>query len=246
LSLPLKAQPTLQPPYERVLIPLFVSGSLPGAFGSLWTTQLTVRNESDDSVVVTNLPIGLCGLCPPSEPRSTFSLPLFVHNPNAGTFLYIGSPGAGKVTFTLRVQDVSRQAQTWGTAVPVVRERDVHSDTLQLLDIPTDRRFRTTLRVYDFDTPDNRSVRLRIYALNGNTPLVDTTLTLQGPRQDYPSFPDRPASAMIGDLVTAFPQLVIAGRLRIVIDSVTSGVRFWAFVSVTNDETQHVTVIAPE
>jgi hypothetical protein len=241
----LMAQPVLQPPYERVLIPVFITGSIPGAFGSLWTTQLTVRNESNEAVVVTNLPVALCGACPPAQPRSTFSLPLVVHNPNAGVFLYVGKPGLGKVDFALRVQDVSRQAQTWGTALPVVREKDVHSDSIQVLDIPTDSQFRSALRVYDFDTPADRMVRLRIFALGGNTPLVDTALTLTGPPQDYPTYPDRPGIAMISDLVGAFPQLAGVQRLRIVLDSMTDGLQFWAFVSVTNDETQHVTAITP-
>jgi hypothetical protein len=47
------------------------------------------------------------------------------------------------------------------------------------------------------------------------------------------------------DLTAAFPQLASAQLLRIVLDPVSADLRFWAFVSVTNNETQHVTVITP-
>src|ERR1700687_1921032 len=119
-----EAQPVLQPPYERVLVPVVVAAATPGAYGSVWQTELGARNEADQRVVISDTPVGLCGLCPPYAPHSTFRIPLNATNPNAGRFLYIGSPGVGNVTFTLRVQDISRQALTWGTAIPVVRDRD--------------------------------------------------------------------------------------------------------------------------
>jgi len=195
-----------------------------------------------------------------------------VANPNAGTFLYISNTGIGKVTFGLRVQDTSRQSSTWGTSVPVVREKDIYTGKLQLLNIPVNANFRAALRVYDFDTtsPNPRLVRLRIYDMCGigpfdntvpfpctpATPLVDTTLSLvpAGPNASF-SMPTNPATTMIGDLVSNFPQLAALPprpgeetgipRVRIDIDPITPSLRFWAFASVTHNVTQHVTVITP-
>ena len=58
----------------------------------------------------------------------------------------------------------------------------------------------------------------------------------------------RPAYAAIGDLVGSWPELAGKGPLRIEIDpDVILGQRTtWAMVSVTNNETQHVTVISPQ
>lgn len=207
---------------------------------------------------------------PAGPPHTTFRLPLFVPNPNGGAFLYVGSPGVSKVSFTLRVQDVSRQAQTWGTEVPVVREKDVRTGKIQLLDVPVDTHFRSALRIYDFDTSANepsRQVRVRIFDMCGigpldgrcsERPLVDTVLDLPNSFQGMEPFPPVPAMNMIGSLLDAFPQLTsvkptqMAGgvsrpaTVRIEIDPVSAGLRFWAFVSATNDETQHVTIIAPQ
>jgi len=249
-TLPLGAQ-TYQVPYERVLVPIYISravGSpLPGAYGSLWTTQLTIRNQSDSSVHVSDNPLG-CGIpegCSDHiTPATTLVNPPYNSEPNRGLFLYVGSPGKGKVGITLRVQDVSRQSETWGTMIPVVDESDVYSDTLQLIDVPTAGGFRGALRVYDFDDPADRQVRLQIFPLESNTVLVDTTLTLPGQAEGHP-FPSHPASVMIGDLALAFPALANTERVRINITPVTEGTRFWAFVTATNNETQHVTAITP-
>lgn len=262
-----------QPPYERVLVPVIIADPLAGAYGSQWITDLVVRNESDEQVTITPIVTNGCVASCQLTPAHTLYRPsLVVANPNAGTFLYIGKPGIGKVTLGLRVQDTSRQLSTWGTSVPVVREKDIYTGKLQLLNIPVNADFRAALRVYDFDTTgsDTQLVRVRIFDMCGigrfdntvpfpctpATPLVDTTISLvpAGPNGSS-SMPAYPATAMIGDLVSNFPQLAALPprpgedtgipRVRIDIDPITPGLRFWAFISVTHNATQHVTVITP-
>jgi hypothetical protein len=163
------------------------------------------------------------------------------------------------VTFHLRAHDISRDASTFGTSVPVVREKDVYTGRLQLIDIPVGGDFRSALRVYDWDsnTKVPRVVRLRIYEVClyatpdwylgkcNDEALVDTTLDLPNGGEESYTNPDHPGFAMIGDLAAAFPQLVGPSRVRIDLDPVTSDLRFWAFASTTHNETQQVTVIAP-
>jgi hypothetical protein len=48
---------------------------------------------------------------------------------------------------------------------------------------------------------------------------------------------------MVGDLPTGFGGL---SRVGIQIDSLDPNVPVWGFLTVTNNETQHVTVISPE
>ncbi len=251
-AVPAPAQ--LQPPYERVLVPIFIATPVPGAFGSLWATELIARNEAASLVEVT---VGLpqCVLQPPCGYASMTTFRpegLFRPNPNGGVFVFVGAPGAAKVIFSLRVRDLSRQALTWGTAIPVIREAQTYTSRLELLDVPTDARFRVALRVYDFDAPNSRSVRLRIYdvsqdnrisGLPPQTALVDVVLRLETPVEDV--YSSIPGSAVMTDLIGAFPQLSSARIVRIVLDPVSTDLRFWAFASVTNDETQHVTAIAP-
>lgn len=240
----------LQAPYERVLVPIFIKTPVPGAFGSLWATEFVARNEA---AAIVEVAVGRfqCVLQPPCgySSMTTFRPDGPAENPNGGAFVYVGAPGAGKVIFSLRVRDLSRQALTWGTAIPVIREAETYTSRLQLLDVPTDARFRVALRVYDFDAPNSRSVRLRIYDVSEDprlppkTALVDVVLRLDQPVQDVNGA--IPGSAVMTDLIGAFPQLSSAPIVRIVLDPVSTDLRFWAFASVTNDETQHVTAITP-
>ena len=137
---------------------------------------------------------------------------------------------------------------------------------MKLLDVTVDPRFRSTLRIYRFDTFTDfpPAVRVRIYDLCGlspidrncsSAPFAETTLVLRKTEND----PNHPDFAMIGNLVDAFPQLTNVqpidlpplnyfrpAAVRIEIEPLTADLRFWAFVSVTNNETQHVTVITPQ
>jgi len=256
----------LQADTSKVLVPIVPSifGPTPGAYGSLWTAMLVARNHSDAAVDVA--PGGGCAIpegCGTTHgPHTTFVPYIASANPNAGLFVFVSQPDA--ISFELRVQDLSRQAETWGTSIPVVREADTFTTTLQLLDVTVDSKFRSSLRVYAFELAalsEEPKVRVRIYDMCGigvldapcsDVPLVDTQLEL--PFVDDRIFPE---SAMIADLVAAFPQLasvrpVITGAgparppaVRIEIDPINPGLRFWAFATVTNNATQHVTAITP-
>jgi hypothetical protein len=238
-----------QEPYERLLVPLVLQEPLPGAYGSLWVSHLVVRNDSSEPIAFAAAPGGPCLdiylYCPDAvEPKSTTDHGFrFAHNPNAGLFYYVGNPGRTALTVTLRIQDISRQALTWGTSIPVVRERDTYTTPLVLLDVPLDTRFRVAIRTYEFEPTDGEArVRIRVFPLESDVPAVETTLSLL--RYGL-SVIQNPRFAMIADLRDAFPQLSALDRVRLEIAPASDGLRFWAFASVTNNETQHVTVIAP-
>lgn len=229
--------------FDRVLLPIFLRSTVQGAFESRWTTDFLVRNDNNDPVIVT--PPGICGVpeCPTNQfgPHTSFQPPVYVAVNYPTAFLLVSRPGSERVSFNLRVQDTSREALTWGTEIPVVREKDVRTDAITLLNVPTDPRFRTMLRMYDFDGATDHQVQVRIYAANDQTVLAESTVTLRSPNAGL-----APGYAQLGNLTDTYPQLVSADRLRIEITPVTPGVRFWAFVSVTNNDTQHVTTITPQ
>ena len=231
--------------FERVLLPIILNSEVPGAFGSRWTSDLLVRNDNDEPVIVTPS-LSPCPIeCATGavSPHVSLRPAVSLRFPYPGAFLFVSRPGNARVSFNLRVLDVSRQALTWGTEIPVVREKDVRTDAITLLNVPTDSRFHTMLRVYDFDGAADDQVRLRIYAANDQTAFADSIVTLRSPS----GLPEPiPGYAQIGNLTDTYPQLVSADRLRIEITPVTQGVRFWAFVSVTNNDTQHVTTITPQ
>ena len=146
------------------------------------------------------------------------------------------------VTAHLRVQDVSRQSETWGTEIPVVRESDALTGATDLMDIPLGPEFRSLLRIYDF-APGVHAVRMRMFRLpdemepaDADPLIAEWELTL-GHGGD-PRFP--------GYAQLMLPTTVVGERVRAEIAPLAEGMRFWAFVSVTNNATQHITVITPQ
>jgi hypothetical protein len=172
---------------------------------------------------------------------------------SAAPFLSVRPAEIESLTVQLRVQDVSRNLQTWGTSIPVVYERDTYVDeTLSLTDIVQNDRFRSMLRIYDFDWPDANpgtpEVELAIYAVH---PGLDV-----GPETADTLLLTRRISLTLASNVTVprmaqlplWTESALQGHelLRIEITSATPGLRFWAFTSITNNDTQHVTIIAPQ
>jgi len=65
-----------------------------------------------------------------------------------------------------------------------------------------------------------------------------------------PCVSDAPASSQI-DLISLFPQAAAQDRVRVeIVPIIRTGwyaePHFWAFASITNNVTQHVTVITPQ
>jgi hypothetical protein len=56
----------------------------------------------------------------------------------------------------------------------------------------------------------------------------------------------RPSAVMISDPLGASASEADGSRFRIGVQSQTPGVPIWAFATVTNNETQRVTVISPQ
>jgi hypothetical protein len=131
-----------------------------------------------------------------------------------------------------------------------VFEKDAFTSAklLNLTDVPTGDTFRSMLRIYDFDPigfDPPRLVRVRVYAIGpprpgGDPLLLETTYPLEA----HPSDPFTEAPMATIPLWT-IDELMNAGRIRIEVEAQTPDLRFWAFVSATNNETQHVTIIAP-
>jgi hypothetical protein len=235
--------------FTPILFPLFLSAN--GAFGSLWDTDVSVRN---DNPYTFTSPYGSlfelwCLLCDPPPPpgvrphqSATIRAGASLTGVPSGFLSWVPRQAAKNVHFGLLVRDLSRQREALGAEVPVVREHEFFDGTsFSLLNIPADPRFRTALRVYAIDGATQ--VRLRILPMSSPQVLVDTSVVVPkagGQDQNH-------GALFIGDLVAAYPQLAGHGPLRIEVEPLSPGaIRIWGFASITNNETQHVTVISPQ
>lgn len=233
--------------YDRVLLPI-ATGQISGAFGSLWQPDAVVHNGD---VVTRDFDANETSVIPETPPRA---LPpgqtrhiLFSGEPadNPGLIMFVEQP-SDLVTFESRIQDLSRQAQTWGTEIPVVRENRFVSRAIDLVNVPLDARFRLMLRVYDIDGATNGVVRVSVYPFPGNgTAIGDVEQPLAAPSGSHARY--KPAYVQYSGITNLIPAGFNAGSVvGVRVTPLTPGLRIWAFVSVTNNETQHVTTITPQ
>lgn len=236
---------TYQDSSERVLLPL-LSAPASGAFGSRFITELRAFNRSaTEAAQIMGLSYAcraeVCAAVVPDPARDSITVapqsstsPLdVVYNGTPGRFVYV--PKLDHLWLNLRVYDESRSGQNFGTELPVVRDRDLFRyEPIVFTDVPTDPRFRNTLRIYA-----ESAVTLRIEIANGSDFTSTRDVTLQPARSKFD-----PAYAQLGDLPSG------VGPIRIRIVPPEPGhpgfyTPVWALVSVTNNDTQLITTIRP-
>jgi hypothetical protein len=218
--------------FERVLLPICVS-QVPGAYGTLWSTELWYRNNSEHRVAI----LPLVGSHNVPTIGETVLLPVGSFPAHApGQILFVEREGGDEVQFDLRLFDESNPESAWGTKLPVVRETEF-GRTVSLINVPTGFDFRSALRIYGVpDYPGGtEAVRVRIFSVNDDL-LVDTEIVLVG----WPRY------GAILSLADAFPAIRQAERVRIHVESTNPTAKLWAFVSVTSNHTQNVSIVTPE
>lgn len=232
---------------ERLLVPIYPPNGQAGRFGSFWRAEFWVRNSAEVPVVFSSpgpysfLPSGGLNQIDPLTTQFATS------GGRPGAMYIVERAYADQVHMSLRIADETRRPVSHGTTIPIIRERDWLSGPTELLDVPTDVTVRRTLRVYDPDATNVGTVHVTIYPLLQNLPLAEFDLPLRGgsDRTLDPVWYSAPSYAEVPDLVEAFPQIAVHERLRVRIEPVTPGLRYWAFITVTDNITQHVTVVTP-
>ncbi len=234
-----------QPTLEKILVPLAWPGAIPGAFGSLWFLQYKATNHAEVPVVILGPDYcGGIGLCPPPPAIAPGTSMLFGFFYANRTFMTIDSAVAGDVSVHLRVLDITRQSLSWGTEIPLIRFGDTERGAIRLLDVPLDERFRATLRIYAWDPGAPQQFHVRIYPFQFVPPFPYDV-----PDKEIDSFtliagPDGFATAGVDTITREALRNRPAGSMRLVITP-DSDAPWWAFISITNNETQQVTLSTP-
>ena len=224
---------------ERVLVPLLFSG--PGAFGSQWTTEVAITNAADVPLDIFKSPFTNSAPLEPGETRTLTTAD--IGQRPTGLFLYIPRGEDRSLQFNALVRDLSRQGEQLGAEMPSVRESEFFHQRFNLMNVPSDSRYRVALRTYALGAAP---IILSIYRMGDASLLVRDTLQVGTPSST------QPANVIIPDLVSKYPQLADAGSFRVEIQRPFEGTYgpfdpgIWAFISVTNNETQHVTIISPQ
>jgi hypothetical protein len=233
--------------YDRVMFPVNFAG--PGAQGAEWRTDIAVRNDAPIAVdtnpsfwndpAIPTLPIpgpiapGGRGQIP-QEPR------------DGGKFLYVPPGLESSFAYASHALDRSRSTTDLGTEVPVVRAKDTGKE-IRFVQIPVDARYRAKLRIYDFDGTNMHSVFVSIRRAGVRELLVFREVALIGAPTCAgvdPCFPDRPSFGSID--LEQIPELRNVDVVDITLHPRRNDARLWASVSITNNETQAVTLHTPQ
>ena len=227
--------------YERLLLPVFTR-PVHGAFGSIFMTDLRVRNFSGATASLYGLrPDCSPVICIGIEETDPFDISphteaepgSFDPNGNPGRFMYVKKDQLQGLAMNLRVYDTTREALNFGTEIPIVREDEMVLNRIVFTGVPTDPRFRNTLRIYStfpftaiVTVGDRAPVRVR---MSDTTGIYD------------------PSYAIFGDFPTD------GNPVRVTIDAETDfqsllpiEVPMWAMITVTNNETQMISTITPQ
>ena len=244
------------PAYTRFLLPIYTT-TTPGAYGSLWQARTFIHYSGSEEASV--VPRAFCYgvLCPtrgnvePGLPAVPFQR--LAGFPESAILVHVEAAYASSVTFNTRIRDLSRAADSGGTEVPAIREDEMSARAIYLLNVPVETRFRDMLRIYALPDVEAPEVDVRYYrqpdpdgsSLDLNVHRLRTERVTLRRRVSDDSLNLYPALAEIGN-VELLPELRGEKAVWIEIVPVTAGLRLWALVSITNNETQQVTVVTPQ
>lgn len=245
LALPLSADDRQQ----FILLPLLTSEEVPGAGGSRWKVVTAAHNGNS-----TFVSFGPCNVptdppCPPASfgiaagqwrINPTFG---FTNAGRNGRLIYLHRDLARQVTLTARffnLQDPSDR----GVALPLPRSEEFVRRAIQLLNVPMSDAARVTLRIYDpDDTGASARVTVRIYDVEDRVVSVREVALSPSGYSAPGGLPFAPSFAeLLVDVAGTNPEEPV----RVEVQPVTAELRIWAFITITDNATNRVTVVWPD
>jgi hypothetical protein len=211
--------------FEPILFPVSFQG--PGALGSQWLTENFI-SSSGRALFRDPLP---CSFCTSSLGLGTLQL---LNNSNPwGHVLYAVRGTTDTLSLSSRIRDTSRQSQTAGTEVPVVRERDFRNQ-LRFLNIPVDPRYRVMLRLWSLSDGGPFSVAV------DSTPAQAQGLTVAKIPGTSMSFGSMDVTSLLTKAGNNPTNLTVVTASPLAVSP-----PIWGMLSITNNDTQQVTIVSP-
>jgi len=235
------SQFVFEPQLEEIIIPIALQPT-DASFGTRWVSEISVYNDSDDVVPIDSelCSVALVGIVPCSkpprrvQPHSSMAVePLSAYAPQPMMWLLPPADHADRLHFTVRLHETSRDPDGPGTEIPVIRSRDFQKNQVWLPSIPTNARFRSTLRVLT----NGYSVTVRVKDNTTGELLFEQTI----PRF-FPTDSNTLGTVTLSDLLTSAPVRAHA-NVRIEVESQSP---VWAMLTLTDNETQHLQIFTPQ
>lgn len=228
----------------QFLLPLTPSTTA-GAYGTQWVVEAYLHNQGTSPIWVSDgyeCPLSAVHACDAYLIPGVTAKLLGPFEQNAYYFVSEGDPAA--LTITAHVRNVSDGVDPWGTAVPVPSVSSFFASRLRLGPVPSPASHRLSFRAYTwpFALP---SLSVEIWGVDSDT--LSPTVRLA----TVTATPTNPAFTA-GGVYELHDLSAIAGlatadllEIRVTAPEATNLNRLWAFVSLTNNQTQHVTMFVP-
>ncbi|HEX6878972.1 MAG TPA: hypothetical protein VF135_01290 [Terriglobales bacterium] len=233
---------------EWVMFPLLFDQPRHGAYGSQWVTDVSLRNTGDTPVSIYPVDCGIIE-CPTIflQPHTSVRNPSYLWYQDEGaarspgTFLYFSGP-ADQITASLHIRDIAGSGENQlNVELPVLRPAG-RPQAVELLDVPVESGNRITLRIYDLSGRQGGIDGLvSVYAGIGSDLLTSFAVHTSGAWNV--GYPLVPGYVQVDDLAAKLPPAAQGMSVRI---AVTGDEHFWAFASVTDNNTQRVTIFSPQ
>lgn len=238
----LVALPVAAQELEQILLPVEPSVVLCG-YNSRYETRLVAYNEGAAPVraLCAN---DACGAIGAKSGREIAGADSMVPKP---TFLYLPKEQADRLRLSLIVEGGDRDHPEGHSyaELPIVRASDFRDSTLTFVGVRMDEGFRQTVRIFALDGNNYGAVQVRAYDLVTGELVYDDTMLLW-PLSDERLADGRamrPSFSMECDISKDIP--ANGHNIRLEIEPLTPGLKFWAFVSVTNNKTQQFYTVVP-
>ncbi len=231
--------------WSLALLPIVMNPGevLEGAHGSEWRGEFWVHSTAEvgfglqgpcEVEPCPGVGSGLVGVLDGIRSRSV----------DSGALIIVPSDSENKIHFANRIYESAGGAQPLGVEIPIVREKEFLTTTTEFVGIPVDPLNRMTLRIYDPRRMEGSSVLVEI--LSPTTEVLASTTLAPGNFEAMALSEDYPGYDAIFNLVGTFPQLASYETVHVRLTPLTEGMEYWAFLSITDNATQHVALYTPQ
>ena len=236
------ALPLAAADYEQLLLPIAPS-VVHCAHDSRFETRLLAfnTNEHGRTSVCTDRE---CGELAPMGAKE------FLGDDAGGTplpaYIYLPKNAADDLELSIVVESshIDRIEERSFTELPVIRTSEFRSGKMQFIGVRMDPEFRQSIRMYGLDGSSFAVVMMRVYSLESGELLHECEhLLMPIGETDAQGLHTRPSFSMECDMsehVAANGQ-----KVRIELEPVTEGLKYWALISVTNNRTQGFYTVLP-
>ena len=150
-----------------------------------------------------------------------------------------------QVQFYSRLIDHSSPTST--IELPIVREPEFRQTKFSLLHVQVNEHSRIDLRIYDPRAFLKTYVLVEVYGEDTESMLTSFQVELWAWEGDVETlFPPVPSYFYLGDMATKYPAVREERSVRITITPLTTGMDCWAMASVTDNDTNRISLFTPQ